>query len=494
MNRSFAWIVLTVIPILALASCETDNPVRLPSRESDAFDTTGLTLLARLFHVSDTHQVDEESPARLAGGHFVTRSAWRPYEAYATQLFDGVIRTANRIHAAGRTIDFAVHTGDACDNAQFNELAWFLGVFDGSIIDPRSGPDDRPADARPVPELDAHAAFQAQGIYRNGVHGPAADIPWYGVFGNHDVYAIGVFPFFEMPEGRRVVPLPLQIQPGILLPSMLDPTAFLAHGNVTPAMPGPPDLITIPTFLEPNADRAFFNKREFIRAMFGTVTGPSGHGFADPETGPSYYSVTPVPGIRLIGLDTCDPAHLLPAFVYVDGSLTEPQVAFLRSELDAARDRGELVIVASHHPSNSIREIYGTALLASEFRALLNEYPNVIMHLAGHTHRNRVADRGGYLEIETCSTIDLPQEGRLVEIYRNETTGEITVAYEMFGHVVDDLPPLGADPLRALRQAARNIATADRNAAARQKQRDPSGANPLGRPQDRRAVYTLPMR
>lgn len=478
-----------IVIVAASVSCETDDGLRLPARQSDVLDTTGLTLVARIFHISDTHVLDEESPARFAGAQVITSSAWRPYEAYSIQLFDGALRTCNRVHASGRPVSFLVHTGDACDNSQMNELEWFVGVFDGEMIDPLSGPDDRLPENRPDPLLDPHAPFQTQGLYRQGFHGKAPSIPWYGVFGNHDVYSIGVFPFFEDLFGRRVAPLPLEDRPDIVLPGELDPIGFLTHGKVTPANPGPPELFELAQWLEPNPERAFFNKREFIRAMFETETGPSGHGFSDSETGPSWYSVSPVPGLRLIGLDTCDPAHQIRGFFYQDGSILAEQLAFLRTELAAAQSRGELVVVASHHPSAYLRAIYGSVVVGSEFRAVLNEYPNVVLHLAGHSHRNRVSDREGYIEIETCSTLDLPQEGRLVEIWRDETTGLVAIAYEMFSHLDDTLPMLGDDPLRSLRQQAMEVALADIGAASRQKNHDPSGANPRGRPSDRSGLF-----
>jgi len=479
---------------VSLLSCEVDTGLRLPSLESPEVDLEGFTLVARIVHVSDSQIIDEQSPARFAGAGEIVSSAWRPYEAYSTQLLDGTLRAANRIHASGRAVDFLVFTGDTCDNAQRNELGWMLSVFDGGTIDPLSGPDDRPVETRPDPLIDPHAPFTAQGLYRSGVNGDLPSIPWYVVFGNHDVFGIGVFAIFEDIFGHRVAKLPLSRRPGVLLPTVLDPTGWWTHGKVTPAHPGPPALLDVPTFVEPNPDRAFFNKREFIRAMFTTVSGPPGHGFSNPESGPSWYSVSPVAGLRLIGLDTCEPAHKIPGFPYHDGSISAEQVDFLRAELDAADQRGELVVVVSHHPSASIREIYGTALLGSELRALLNDHPNVVVHLAGHTHRNRVTDRGGYVEIETSSTLDLPQEGRIVEIWRSSQDGAIAIKYETFSHLDDDLPQLGDDPLRAMRARAQAIALNDKDAAARQKQLDPSGADPYGADADRSGVVFLPAR
>lgn len=331
--------------LLASAACESDFPVLLPATTSPAAELQGYELLARFAHVTDTHVVDEESPARFASAHELVSSAWRPYEAYSTQILDGILRTVNRIHASGRTIDFLMHTGDACDNSQSNELAWVLGVFDGGEINPRTGPDDRPADSRPDTLLDPHATFTAQGLYRRGVHGGLPSIPWYSVLGNHDRHAIGVFPIFQDAWGRHTSPLPLSQRPGVLLPTVLDPLALFAHGNVTPAEPGPPCLFELPRFVWPNPGRAYFDRREYIRAMFDTTTEPAGHGFSvatsrDRKGAEGWYSVSLSRGLRLIGLDTTDAGHAIEGFVYSEGSILAEQAAFLRAELDAARAPG----------------------------------------------------------------------------------------------------------------------------------------------------------
>lgn len=486
-----AAILLSAAVAAAFVGCEADDGLRLPSRESAEINLADFTLIARIIHISDSQLIDEESPARFAGAQELVRSAWRPYEAYSTQLLDGTLRAANRIHASGRAADCLVLTGDTCDNAQTNELRWLLDVFDGRTIDPRSGPDDRAVETLPDPLMDPHASFSAQGLYRTGSHGDMPSIPWYAVFGNHDRFGIGVFAVFENLFGRRVAELPFARRPGVFLPTVFDPVGAWTHGKVTPAEPGPPAFLELPAYVEPNPDRKYFNQREFIRAMFMTESGPAGHGFADPETGPSWYSVSPVEGLRLIGLNTCEPAHQIAGFPYQDGSISAEQVAFLRDELPAAEKRGELVVVASHHPSGSLWAGYGSALIGSEFRALLSEYPHVVAHLAGHTHRNRVTARDTYLEIETCSTLDLPQEGRIVEIWRRNADGLVAIKYEMFSHLDEQLPVLGIDPLRAMRAAAQAIAQADQGGAARQKRLDPTGVNPYGSAVDRSGMVLL---
>ena len=98
-----------------------------------------------------------------------------------------------------------------------------------------------------------------------------------------------------------------------------------------------------------------------------------------------------------------------------------------------------------------------------------------------------VIDQGGYLEIEACSTLDLPQEVRLIEIWREQAGGKLVIAYGMFSHIDDTLPELGDDPLRELREDAYAMAIGDATATDRQKRFDPSGADPYGKPNDRRS-------
>lgn len=481
-----------IVALAAGCGVQTDNPLLLPADRNTPADTSSLTLVARIVQITDTHVVDAESPARFAGAHDLVYSAWRPWEAYSTQLLDGIVRMTNRIHASGQRIDFVMHTGDACDNAQSNELEWFLGIMDGRAITPLSGPDDRPAEARPIPTLDPYATFQPQGLYRTGVHGDLPSIPWYTLVGNHDAYAIGVFPIVTWPDGSRSAPLPLNQRPGILLPNVFDPIGSWSHGNVTPANPGPPCLLTLPSYVAPNPERAYFDKHEYIHALSDTATGPAGHGFQAGENAPTWYSLSPVPGLRLIGLDTSDVPAPIPGLPYSEGCIPETQRAFLQSELNAARQRGELVVVATHHPSRTLDVPSGSVLSPAEFRNILSACPNVVLHLAGHTHENRVAQRDGYVEIETCSTLDLPQEGRVVEIWRDAVDGSVAIGYRTFSDTDDTLPPLGDDPLRAMRQQARAIAESNAALVIQQRPTDSADANPQGSPSDRTGVVHLP--
>ncbi|MFQ5591640.1 MAG: hypothetical protein ACE5HE_10790, partial [Phycisphaerae bacterium] len=82
----------------------------------------------------------------------------------------------------------------------------------------------------------------------------------------------------------------------------------------------------------------------------------------------------------------------------------------------------------------------------------------VKLHLAGHLHKNKVVDRGGYFEIVTGSVLDPPQQGRVIEVFR--AGDEVELRYWMFSHL-DEIEPqdeasagMFDDPLLPLRRLA----------------------------------------
>jgi len=451
-----------------LSGCGAATGMILPNESVEPIDQERFELLARLAHISDAQIVDEESPGRLASlslaANLVGAAAWRPQEAYSTQLLDGMIRTINKIHVVRHTVDFVVHTGDALDNAQANELNWFITAFDGGTIDPRSGPDDRDPVSRPVPSLDPHHPFEAQGLYRHGDHGDAPTIPWYSVIGNHDRYAVGVFPIVTDLFGRRISPIAPAPRLGLFLPAQLDPVGAVAWAPITPANPGPPGEFNFPQVVQANPDRRFINNREFVEAHWASESEPPGHGFTRPASGRTWYSVSPTPGVRLIALNSAAPLLETPTLIYSEGAVSAEQIRFLGAELGKAAERGEVVIVATHHSPDSFDPTIGTSISGAAFVELLNRYPAVRLHLCGHTHEHRVIDRGGYVEVTTAAVIDAPQEGRVVEVWRDPVEGDVELRYWTFSHLEQieladpDLSSLLADPLMPMRRVAASLA------------------------------------
>lgn len=451
------WIVAAGV----VAGCGAAPGSILSDENTAPIDESVNTLLARFAHITDAQLIDEESPGRLTVFGNLSTSAWRPHEAYSIHLLDGTIRAINQTHASGLEIDFVIHTGDATDNLQRNELDWFLTCFDGGTIDPRTGPDDREPSDIPDGELDPHAPFEAQGLYRQNVHGPLPSIPWYSLVGNHDVFAVGVFPIVTLPGFGRIAPLPGNHLP-LFHPAYLNPIGSIGWAPITPANPGPPADVNFPAYVTPNPDRAYVSLRGFIDAHFGTRTEPDGHGFT--PGGPPWYEAQVAEGVTLIGLSTSDPPVAIPEVSYADGAMTAEQVTSLRQMLDAATARGDVIIVATHHPSFTLDPTLGSALLESSFVSLLSEYENVALHLAGHIHRSAVIQRPGYIEMVTGAILDPPHEGRIIDLW-SSSSGELEFRYRAISHLdeiarADDAhEALFLDPLRPLRQTAEDLSS-----------------------------------
>ena len=110
--------------------------------------------LLSLVHISDLHICDAQSPARVelmdrfADPHHPMSElvklvgVYRAQEILTAQTLESMIRTINRIDhgtATDRPIDAVVVTGDVTDNAQANELDWYLTLMDGGVVHPDSG-------------------------------------------------------------------------------------------------------------------------------------------------------------------------------------------------------------------------------------------------------------------------------------------------------------------------------------------------------------------
>ena len=68
----------------------------------------------------------------------------RPQEALTWHAVEATLRTLDAVHgpATGLPVQLAVTTGDAIDNAQWNEMQAFIALFDGGQVAPDSGGPD----------------------------------------------------------------------------------------------------------------------------------------------------------------------------------------------------------------------------------------------------------------------------------------------------------------------------------------------------------------
>lgn len=444
--------------------------------------------LTSFLHVTDYQFPDAQSPARV---EFLDRyadaptpsflsSAQRPQEALVIHAAEAMNRQANTVGrgpVTARPFDLTICTGDNFDNAQLNELQWFLRLMDGGEIQPGSGdPDvfesvqsfDEPAyydphyyhpdpvdDPRGPDNYKRHFGFPDYPGLLDAAGRPftahGVDTPWYSLWGNHDAFVQGNAPANAAFEaiatgGTKILAPPPGIAPGELWRGLVeqDP-GVLSRLALAPARPVTPD---------PN--RRFITARDYLEYHLGSGGRPRGHGFTEDNLDALtlYYTFDMAPGILGIGLDTTSPQMS-------EGSIGETQLAWLEDRLTEVHSRyhdaagGEvrtgnddrLVIVFSHHRADSMQPMHGADHAGrveprhggDVVEELLHRFPNVIAWVNGHSHVNRVVPRpdpagrtGGYWDITTAAQIDPPQQARILEVADNRD-GTIS----LFATVVD---------------------------------------------------------
>src|SRR5438094_6891915 len=355
--------------------------------------------LLAFHHFSDFRIVDEESPLRSewveACRPAVTTDAFRPQESLSLQAATAMIAQANRIDRSGvtgRPVDFALHTGNAADNAQFNELRWFIDLMDGKEVDPDSGKPgyeglqaSSPAEAYDHLLQDAQERFSPQ----------ALRYPWYAVVGNRDLLSQGNFPPDEAARAIAVGSVKVtSVGKTVLDEVCRDPQRLAA--------PGPRVFLKDPDMTRESVgadgDRRPLSLQEWIGEDFNTAVspGPPGHGFTEVnrKDGTAYYTIDSGP-VALIVLDTANPGG------FAAGSLDADQFAWLEEQLKArsrsyidrngravtSSKRNQLIVVASHHTCAAMNNPFPGLKPQSErfrgpqFEELLHRFPNVVLPL-----------------------------------------------------------------------------------------------------------------
>lgn len=447
---------------------EVSDPPYLGDSFPKEFDA-----LLVIHHLSDLHVCDAQSPIRP---EFLDRWAdpdspireqvgtigtYRPHSMLSPHVVESMVQSLNQISAgplSGHPIDAAIVSGDTTDNAQLNEVTWYLALLDGQPIRPDSGtfekyegviddgadhydvkywhphgtPDGKDDDdARAkygfpiVPGLldSCRAPFQATGL----------NVPWYAVHGNHDALLQGtVTPneatSIEMMGDRRYESLP----------SSMTLEATLEAFNET----GPADYPTSSdvsyVVVTADAERRALDRGQFAACHLSSPGSPKGHGFSEKNVNERtmYYS-TDVGKVKLIVIDSVN------QFGGWQGSLDEAQFAWLESEI---ANSTKPVVLSSHHPLTLMFNDYapiGRRVCRDEIREMLLKYRQVILWLAGHEHRHHVEWIGskerkvGFWLVETASHIDWPQQSRTVEVVRS-TDGDIYIGLSIVDHIASN--------------------------------------------------------
>ena len=201
------------------------------------------------------------------------------------------------------------------------------------------------------------------------------------------------------------------------------------------------DFATPPQVRAADPDRRSLYRREWMHEFFKTSTSPVGHGFAQENIDNDFacYCFEPksdIP-IKMIVLDDTqgndDPVNL-ESLGYGHSCLDQKRYDWLIEQLDLGQAEGKLMVIAAHIPIGvepwpSMMGWNPTIpVTEAQFIAKLQEYPNLILWVAGHRHINTVTafkspdparPELGFWQIETSSLRDFPQQFRIVEIVRN---------------------------------------------------------------------------
>jgi len=424
--------------------------------------------LLSLVHISDLHICDAQSPARaelmdrFADPHHPMSAlvklvgAYRAQEIMTTQTLEAMVRTINTFEHgvfSKRPIDAVVVTGDVTDNAQKNELSWYLALLDGGTVHPDSGDtslwegvaskdpakydpsywnpegtptgcvDDYPRSLYGMPTIpgltDAvRKPFNATGLKHR----------WFATHGNHDALLQGT-----VPADPELMSIALGDQRLVELASDSNlQEIFSKWTQVGPAgYASPQGGKFVPQSADSN--RTFNQPSDWANAHL--ACDHDGHGLTQENAahGTKYW-FKDLGEIRLISMDTVN------THGGWQGSLDETQFEWLKQTLVSASEK--YVVLLSHHPAPTLFNDYAPEgserrICEDELVAELLKHENLILWLAGHNHEHsieRVAKNGarGFWHLQTASNIDWPQQGRLVEIVRDGQS--LVIATSVFDH------------------------------------------------------------
>lgn len=507
------------VKLVSAAGEPTLTRVDILGREPSTARAAVRRSLLYLGHMSDIHIIDAQTPARLdtmAGVDQVLFSGnFRPHETLQVQILSRLVAALNGAASSpitGAPMAFVLNTGDNTDQRSHQELRWFIDTLDGATITANTGkagvyegvqawaecdyayhPDD-PSNDVWGKEL-GYPAYP--GLLEAAVNQPIESaglaVPWYVVYGNHDIAYFGGWPTGWMTNqlavGGRKASLASATE-RMLVVGMGATSSFeqLFLGTATTL-----GLANDVRDVTPDGNRRLIDIMDYIAEHLNSpaTPGPIGHGFTpeDLVTEKTYWSVDVTPYLRILGLNSCN------VTAGAGGSIPEDQFEWLKAQLAQAQAANILCVVASHHTSFSMDNLAQPVLgpqqkliAIDEFLDTLLEYPVLIAWMNGHTHMNRITPHlrtggdGGFWEISCSSCVDYAQQGRVTEIVDNRD-GTLSI----FTTVLDHDAPAQTNPKDL---SVMGLASISRELAANDSYWDPNSL--LGSVADRNCELLLP--
>lgn len=393
------------------------------------------TNLLHFFSISDIHLRDKESPAQAIYWGYTGRiplpSAYSGTMLYSTHILDATIQTINALDKRHH-FDFGISLGDACHGTQYNELRWFIDVLDGKKIIPSSGS-----------HVGSHTIDYQKPYKAAGLH---TSIPWYIVKGNADRFWYGYLTPNSYIQKNLVGKTIINLGNPFTSTHGADTRGFFM-GSINGKTPygtimgvGAESLFRRPPqVFKKDPNRHSLSEKEWIGEFFKTSSHPKGHGFKKKNKEEAFACYTFEPKsdlpLKVLVLDDLEnrdtPSNPL-APGQNHGYLDSKRYHWLLKELAKGQAQNKLMIVAAHIAIGATPPTPSTGWLDPIFEealiSQLHTYPNLIMWMAGHYHRNMVTPmpskdpahpEQGFWVVETASLIQFPQQFRTFTLVRN---------------------------------------------------------------------------